>query len=397
MRWIILKKTYRWNFYLLVSLQIIIGIDIINRTLNNSLNLLLFFVLYLLIILNDQLRSRGFYKSLGTYYISIFITMVLSLIIAINIGGYIDTYFFIILFELIIYTEGKVSRLLICIEVLFWFILLGTKILLFEDISNLEFTRIDILNLAMTIQLLGFYLVTMFAYKALRLEKRKVDKLNRELELSNNILLKQSVEIEELTRTTERNRVAEEIHDNLGHSLIALSMNLDVAEKTMDTDITKAKQLINKSHILVKDSMDKLRMAVYSLKNERVDTLKNSIKVMIDNLESTGNILIETDIDEEVEKLLPEYKNIIYTSIKESLTNSIKHGKVNKILIDIKVNADSISVIIEDDGVGCKEIVKGNGLLGIEKRINNCGGTVNYISGENQGFKLEIDLMIIQQ
>lgn len=389
-----MKKTYQWNFYMSISLQIIIGIDIINRTLNNPLNFLFLFGLYLVVVVNDRLRAHGFCKSLKAYYISIFIAMVLGLIIAINIEGYIYTYFFIILFELIIYTEGKVSRLLIGIEVLFWFILLGTRIFSLKDISNLELTRIDILDLAMTLQLLVFYIVTMFGYKALRLEKRKVDKLNRELASSNNILLEQSAEIEELTRRTERNRVAEEIHDNLGHSLIALSMNLDVAEKTMDTDIIKAKQLVSKSHILGKESMENLRMAVYALKNERIDTFKSSLKLIIENLESTGNILVETNIDEGVEELLPEYKNIIYTSIKESLTNSIKHGKADRVNIDIKIHNDYIKALIKDNGVGCKDLVKGNGLLGIEKRISEFGGNVKYISSENQGFKLEIDLII---
>ena len=101
-------------------------------------------------------------------------------------------------------------------------------------------------------------------------------------------------------------------------------MNLDVIHKIMDKDVAKTKKLINKSQLLVKESIESLRKAVYALKEERNSTLLNSIRKLTDNIESTGKIRIILNINEKVEELLPEYKDIIYISIKEALTNSIK-------------------------------------------------------------------------
>jgi signal transduction histidine kinase len=239
---------------------------------------------------------------------------------------------------------------------------------------------------------LFFYLLILFGYKALRKEKREVERLNKELGLSYKKLKDQSEQIEELTRTKERNRVAEEIHDNLGHNLIALNMNLDVTEKIIDKDIDKAKELINKSYILTKRSVDDLRKAVYALKEKATKTFIDSLKEIVANIEDTGKVKIILDVEESIEEILPEYKDIIYTSIKEIITNSVKHGKCSEINISIKAYLEEIKIIVSDNGVGCDEFIKGNGLLGIEKRIMDYKGKINYDNSISKGFKIELVL-----
>jgi signal transduction histidine kinase len=318
--------------------------------------------------------------------------MIISAIVAYNVHGYIDVYLFMILYELILYTEGKITNIFIGLELIIIIFLITLRSISIEEIRNIRFWQENLLDIMMTLLGLFFYSISLFSYKALRKEKREVDRLNKELELSYDKLKEQSEKIEELTITKERNRVAEEIHDNLGHSLIALNMSLDVADKIIDKDINKAKDLINKAQILTKESMESLRKAVYALKEERPTTLRNSIEKIIDNIESTGKVKITLDIDEKSEELLPEYKDIIHNSVKESLTNSIKHGKTDKINIDIKIDKDKLRVNIKDNGLGCSSFVKSNGLLGIENRVRNYGGEVIYESKENEGFEIELIL-----
>lgn len=385
-----MKKFRRYNYYVYIALQIAIGIDIIHRSRESISRLLIFFGLFLIISINEYLRGRIFHKEVKAYYISIMLSMIICVILAFNIGGYSYLYTYIILYELISFTEGKISNIVIAIG-----IILSISIPIFRVMPNADIVEVtnfwkdNILDLLMIILSMLFYLISLLGYKALRLEKGKVDSLNKELDLSYNRLREQSEKIEELTITKERNRVAGEIHDNLGHSLIALSMNLDVAEKIVDNDIVKAKELISKSYILAKESMDNLRMAVYALKENRISTLRDSIETIINNLESTGNIKVAVNMDERTEELLPEYKDIIYTTIKESLTNSIKHGLADKINIDINIDGDNLHISISDNGIGCVKLVKGNGLLGIENRIGEYGGKASYCSS-GVGFRVEV-------
>lgn len=387
-----MSKLRKYNDYLYIALRVLIVIDIIYRCRNDITLLLIFLGLFLSVVINDQLRVKLFYKVKERYYLSLFVSMIISAIVAYNVHGYIDVYLFMILYELILYTEGKITNIFIGLELIIIIFLITLRFISIEEIRNIRFWQEELLDIMMTLLGLFFYSISLFSYKALRKEKREVDRLNKELELSYDKLKEQSERIEELTITKERNRVAEEIHDNLGHSLIALNMSLDVTDKIMNKDIDKAKELINKAQILTKESMESLRKAVYALKEERPTTLRDSIEKIIDNIESTGKVRIILNIDEKSEELLPEYKDIIYNSVKESLTNSIKHGKTDKINIDIKIDKDKLRVNIKDNGLGCSSFVKGNGLLGIENRVRNYGGEAIYESKENEGFEIELIL-----
>ena len=295
---------------------------------------------------------------------------------------------------LILFTEGNRSKVFIGLATVSTFFISIFRHVSLIEVLNLQFWQDELIDIALMALYLFFYSLSLFSYKALRMEKIKVDRLNKDLELSYKRLMEQSEKIEELTITKERNRVAGEIHDILGHNLVALNMNLDVAEKIMDKDIEKTKELLNKSKSLAKESMESLRKAVYALKEEKTSLLAEKLKEIINNIQSTGRVKIELNLDEKIESLPLEYKNLIYNSVKEAITNSIKHGKVDKINIDISLDEKNVNISIEDNGLGCGKLIKGNGLLGIESRIRELKGKVDYHSGENKGFRMEIEFII---
>lgn len=347
-----MKKIYKYTNYLYRALQIFIGLDIFFRCKDDFNNLIIFLGLYLIIIINDILRVNYFYKSIKKYYLSIVLTMIISLVMEFLVDGYMDIYFYMILYELILYTEGKISLFLVVLQILAFLSLIAYRLGL-RDLGSIQFWQENILDIAMIFMFIFFYSLSLYSYKILRKEKMKVDKLNKELELSYIKLKEQSEKIEELTITKERNRLAREIHDNLGHSLVALNMTLDVAEKTMDKDFERAKELIRKSQKLAKDSMENLRRAVYALKEEGHESFIKSIKEVVENIESTGMVVIRLNIEDESENLIPEYKEIIYFAIKEAITNSIKHGKAEEIKIELEVGK-YVKLSVKDNGVGCK-------------------------------------------
>lgn len=388
-------KFLRYNNCIHIIPHIFIGLDLFNRTKGNLNSLLIFMGLFLIIIINNYLRVNYFYKDGNKFFASIFVYLILSNFVIYNIGGYVDIFNFMIIYELILFTEGKRSRIFIGLAIATTFFISIFRHTNLVEILNLQFWQENSLDIALMAIYIIFYSTSLFSYKALRIEKVKVDRLNKELELSYTKLLEQSEKIEELTIAKERNRVAGEIHDSLGHSLVALNMNLDVAEKIIYKDIDTAKELLTKSKGLAKESMGSLRRAVYALKEEDTSLLAEKLQEIINNINSAGTINIILNQDESIESLPLEYKNIIYKSIKEAITNSIKHGKTDQMIIDIKLDDNNVNISIKDNGIGCSKLVKGNGLLGIENRISKINGKVNYESLKKQGFSMEIGFQIV--
>ena len=361
--------------YVLYATFIVI---IVNRYYDNLGNLILFLSLFLFALTNDILRYKGKIKAEINYYLSIVISIIIGGILEFCVDGYLEVYLFVIMAEIPWLINKKAIKVLYTLNVFTILFVALYRSSVREGIGILDIIREDFMGLVFSLLMISFFSISIFSYVALLIERNKVLKLNKE--------------IEKLTITRERNRIAQEIHDNLGHSLVALSMNLDVARNILDKDMDKGKELIQKCQKLTKDSMNSLRRAVYTLKEENLSQgLKNAIQDLIHNINNTSNITIIYRGDEKVEDIPLKHKSILYTTIREGLTNSIKHSKCSQININIGVS-DKIHLSIKDNGLGCKSIIKGNGLKGIEERVNKVNGHIDYKTKEGQGFEISVKL-----
>ncbi|GMG96421.1 sensor histidine kinase [Tepidimicrobium xylanilyticum] len=370
----------KFNTILRKILYIIFFTDIISRNKGNTIDLIIYSTLLALAIFNDYLRSYHLYKKSNTiYYTSIIISIVIVSVLEFFVGGNIKIYLFMILIDVAFLRDKKALIYLYTLNALAIIFIPLFRFAWLDGIGILQVILESPRDFLMMIILVLFSSASVFSYRALLIEKNRVEKLNEE--------------IEKLTISKERNRVAQEIHDNIGHNLIALNMNLDVLFNMVDKE-DKLNEIIVKCQRLTKDSVENLRRAVYALKDESIfENFSRSLEELRQNIADNSNIQIEYDIDPKIEDFSPEYKNILYTTIKESITNSIKHGKANKVNIDIEVG-DRIQMRIKDNGIGCEEIVKGNGLVGIEERISRVNGQIRFITEKNKGFRTEIILPI---
>ena len=213
--------------------------------------------------------------------------------------------------------------------------------------------------------------------KIIRKGKKTEAQLNLELQKQNEKLQEYASKIEELTLVDERNRVAQELHDSLGHYLMAISMHLDILEKVKSSP-EKSKQIFDKTKVLVKDSIKELRITVYELKDmKKSNILVDSIDELTSNLSTLGEISFKINIDKKIETFSPFIKDIIYKTIKESLTNGLKHGKAKNFEINLKIS-DDIIFFIKNDGLSPSEIIKSNGLKGIEERLSLVRGLAKF-------------------
>ena len=211
------------------------------------------------------------------------------------------------------------------------------------------------------------------------------------LKLLNCSLIDYSFKEKEYLLSNERNRISQELHDSLGHLLMALSMNVKYL-KTIN-DKGKINTEVNELELLINKSIQNLRTTVYNLKElDQNFNLYNEIMTIIAKFNNLGMIKITLDYDSNIEKSSINIKNILITTIKESITNSLKHGNASRISISIKLIINTIELIIKDNGDGCKNILKSNGLNGIENRFKKLNGNVNFTSSPKKGFAVNVTI-----
>jgi signal transduction histidine kinase len=176
------------------------------------------------------------------------------------------------------------------------------------------------------------------------MEKIKTEKLNTELK-ATNLKLKQ---YSKFTIAKERTRIAQELHDSIGHSLVALSMNLEYAENVVAIKPEKAKTTIQNCYTLSKDSLKTLRKAVSVLKETNsITNLRDDIEQIFINFKNTNTYKFNLDFDEQVEKFSREIKTCIFKILREAITNGIKHGNATPFNIHIYKSSNDIIFKIE--------------------------------------------------
>ncbi|QIB27899.1 sensor histidine kinase [Caloranaerobacter azorensis] len=386
-------KYSEYGYILKNAIMILLLINVIPKY--KSISLILVLIGYLCTLLNDHLRYTYFYKNDKKYIISLIISFLTGTWLIIFIKGGTELYFFMILYEIIISLDGLLQKILLISHALLYFFATNINKAKVSSILTKTFWKNNGFDFLFIITTYAMSVI-LFLYLKLQItERKKVQDLNKELNLAYKKLKQYSANVEELAIAKERNRIAADIHDFLGHSLVALIMHLDFLENVLNQeykDKENIMEIVRKTQNIARESMQKLRTTVYMLKEEKSD-LEQSLKELINTLNINEKIKIILNTSKDIENIAPEIKNIIYRTVQEGLTNSIKHGKATKIIINIYTNKNKIELVIKDNGIGCKNVIKGNGLTNIEKRISNYNGEILY-SSNNEGFTLHMFIPI---
>lgn len=385
------------SFLFRAILLLVIALNVYFKLIKGSFSCLYFLVIIL--IANETFRYLLSHKKINTLKNKSYLNktfLFISLIISCFILGYLSYYYsdviifyiFFILFDCFAF-ESFFKILLFIANYLSYIIpltLSNTYIsnyyILGHKITNKGLFLFIIEN---SISYFTFFIIVILTRK-IRKNKKNIYILNDELKEQNLKLKEYSKKIEELTISKERNRVAQELHDSLGHYLMAISMHLDVLDKTLDLSTEKSKNILSKTKIIVDDSIKELRTTVYSLKNDKID-FKTSINLLIDNLSIENKISFNMNISNAVETLPNIFKDTLYKTIKESITNGLKHGKATLFFIDLSIDNTTIYLSIVNNGERPSKIIWSNGLIGMKERLNNLNGTLS-IENTSERFKI---------
>jgi signal transduction histidine kinase len=211
-------------------------------------------------------------------------------------------------------------------------------------------------------------------------------RLRYNLEQAQNELVQSKKEIEHLTEIRERNRIAHEIHDNIGHSIAGVIFQLEAALRILHKDNDKAESILKLSSQKLTEALELTRNTVYNIRVDKKTGLDTMEKIINDF--KFCKVIFEHSGD--FSKVSVSNMKILEANIKECLTNASKHSQAANIHIKIDIGRKNIRLYYKDDGIGCKNINENVGIAGIKDRMKNAGGTVS-IDG-SMGFLIVCNL-----
>jgi signal transduction histidine kinase len=235
-----------------------------------------------------------------------------------------------------------------------------------------------------------------------RVERERREQLLQELEVSHRQLKAYSEQIEELATIEERNRLAREIHDSLGHYLTAINIQLEKAMLQHDDKPDEAMQTISETKRLASEALQDVRRSVATLREQAVPTFS-----VVENL---GRLVVEVrnnhhfELKLEIEGSEQDFSNQIlqtlYRVAQEGLTNIEKYASPESVLVRLELGKTEARLLIQDDGAGFDTarlrkpgrggLLGGYGLQGIRERLELVGGSFELVSAPGSGTTLRV-------
>lgn len=220
----------------------------------------------------------------------------------------------------------------------------------------------------------------------------RLNESNTELNLANKKLREYAMTIASLTEIKERNRLAREIHDTLGHALTGIVAGLDACMVTVDYAPEVTKKQLAKIKAAAQRGITDVRRSMHMLRPDDLEKLvfRDALRKLVEDFSDASGVEVELQFDSFPENLRQDQTDVLYRIVQESLTNASRHGHASRVKIFMAGAGDMLNIIISDNGVGCPEIKKGFGLHHMAERVELLGGTLAYW-GE-KGFVLEVNL-----
>lgn len=200
-----------------------------------------------------------------------------------------------------------------------------------------------------------------------------------QLEETQANLLLDYQDTERMSRLAERQRIAEILHDNLGHELTAAHLSLKAADTIIQNEDTPARMPIRKSMERLENSLRQLKESVRQLEPE-----KDNHDLNFEELTERFSFPVKMDIEGDVCQLKPYVKQLLHMSLKEALTNATKHAHPKLVEITLEVTETIARLIVKNDGVyEERSIHSGNGLRYMRKRLEAVSGSLSTQKGKD--------------
>lgn len=208
-------------------------------------------------------------------------------------------------------------------------------------------------------------------------------------------------QLQGLAVAEERNRLAREIHDGLGHYLTATTMQIQGAKALLEnTDAATAAPTafaaLGKAETLLQEALADVRRSVAALRVTpgNGQPLTAAIKQLVGQAQATAGLDAHFEVQGAPRLLNSQVELTLYRVAQEGLTNVCKHAQATRVEVCLWYAPGKVSLIISDNGLESGAATNGFGLLGLRERVQLQGGTVAINSQPRQGFRLEVEIPV---
>lgn len=191
-------------------------------------------------------------------------------------------------------------------------------------------------------------------------------------------------------RSSERMRIARDLHDAVGHHLTALKLHLDLAALESAKPPPAA---LATSRELAQSLLAQVRSVVSTQRQESQVNLRQALELLAAGIPQPA---IQLKVDGGLEVCTPAVALTLLSCVQEAITNTVRHADAALLIIDIGCHGDVVAVRIVDDGRGSAGNPEGNGLNGMRERLAEQGGSLaigkSLAHSQRSGFTLEFSL-----
>src|SRR6202047_1983543 len=188
---------------------------------------------------------------------------------------------------------------------------------------------------------------------------------------ANERLQKANEEIEHLAKVAERERIARDLHDVLGHTLSVITLKSELAGKLMDRDPQRAGKEIREVEQISRQALSDVRDAIRGYRSQGLAAELAQAKCTLE----TAGLTVQCDAATTM-KLPAVQESVLSLAVREAVTNVVRHAQARTCRMRLEQQNGSCRLEIHDDGCGSSN-GEGNGLRGMRERVEMLGGTLN--------------------
>ncbi|KAA0764827.1 sensor histidine kinase [Bacillus sp. SH5-2] len=263
----------------------------------------------------------------------------------------------------------KVFRLLLCLLI----VMLGAFV--FVNVNQLTTT-----SLVNIVPMFILMLLTPFGMRNFNQKKILRNQLNEANE-----------QIKDLVKREERQRIARDLHDTLGHTLSLITLKSQLVEKLIVKNPERASAEAKEITQTSRTALKQLRELISDMRMITVEEELEQIKAIL----QAANIELEVKQEASSGSLSPIEQNIVGMCLREAVTNVVKHSKATRCIVSVLESQGELILTVEDDGIGlADQNHDGNGIRGMKERIALIDGFVE-LGTINPGTLLTVKVPVV--
>lgn len=348
---------YMWLVYLLFPIYNLTQVSGWKLVIGSGM-LIIFMITY-----------RQLYFVQKTFILWACIQMILTLLFALFYNPFMIFFGFFTASAMGFAPSKKVFRILLCLLV----VMLGV----FVFINMNQLTPTSLVNI---VPMFILMLLTPFGMRNFNQKKMLRNQLNEANE-----------QIKDLVKREERQRIARDLHDTLGHTLSLITLKSQLVEKLIvknpERASTEAKEITQTSRTALKQ----LRELISDMRMITVEEELEQIKAIL----QAANIELEIKQETSASSLSPIEQNILGMCLREAVTNVVKHSKATRCIVSVRELQGELILTVEDNGIGlADQNHDGNGIRGMKERIALIDGFVE-LGTINPGTLLTVKVPVV--